>query len=256
MKYYIILFALFIVHSMGFAFDGTDHDAFFLQNSLGLNTSSYSAQNVEKSEKLQMSFAQSGDISMPHKNKGKAFILSLILPGLGEHYAGSYHKAHFFMASEVTLWLTYAGFISYREWRKQDYKTFAATYAGVDLHGKSDSYFIDVGNYNSIYEYNAAKLRDRNLNKYYRDVDTFYWQWESKIRRDKFDQLRISSDLAHNRSMFVIGAILANHVFSAIDAVWSAHRFEKAREASLNWDVKFGDGLIQPNVNVSLTAKF
>jgi len=87
-------------------------------------------------------------------------------------------------------------------------------------------------------------------------VDTFYWQWQDKVHRDKFDQLRISSDLAHNRSMFVIGAILANHVLSAIDAVWSVHKYEKAREASLNWDVKFGDGLIQPNFNVSLTARF
>jgi len=125
MKYYIILFALFIVHSMGFAFDGTVHDAFFLQNSLGRKAISYSTQDIEKIEIPQTSFAQSSEVAMAHKSKGKAFILSLVLPGLGERYAGSHRKAHFFMASEVTLWLTYAGFISYREWRKQDYKTFA-----------------------------------------------------------------------------------------------------------------------------------
>ncbi len=245
-----------MVYATSFAFDGTDQNVFFIQNSLGLKTISYSAQDIKKPEMGLSSFAQGGEVAMPKKNKGKAFILSLVLPGLGERYAGSSRKAYFFMASEVTLWLTYAGFVTYREWRKQDYKTFAASYAGVDLHGKSDSYFIDVGNYNSIYDYNAAKLRDRNLNKYYRDVDAFYWQWEDRAHRDKFDQLRISSDLAHNRSMFVIGAILANHVLSAIDAVWSAHKYEKVRESSLDMKMKFGDGLLQPNFKVSLTAKF
>ena len=126
----------------------------------------------------------------------------------------------------------------------------------VELDGKSDSYFIDVGNYLSIYDYNAAKLRDRNLPKVYNDVDANFWQWESEARRQKFDQLRIGADKANNNSMFVIGAILANHLVSAIDAIWEAHKINQYTNSHLNLDVKFGDGNFQPNVNVGLTARF
>lgn len=211
------------------------------------------AKNLSNTLALQQS---KGQFLQGNKSRGKAFLFSLLIPGMGERYVGSNKKATFFLATEVSLWLTYSGFITYREWRKEDYKTYAASFAKVELDGKSDSYFIDVGNYNSIYDYNDAKLRDRNLPDYYRDVDTFYWQWQSQENRQKFDQLRISSDTANNRSMFVIGAILANHVLSAIDAVWSAHKVNKISQSKINLDVQFGDGYIQPTVNVGLTARF
>ncbi len=190
------------------------------------------------------------------KSKGKAFFFSLIVPGMGQRYAGKRLRSEIYLATELTLWLSYTGLIQYREWRKQDFKAFAAAHAGVDLNGKSESYFIDVENYASIYEYNAAKLRQRNLNKYYRDVEGFYWQWDSESNRQKYEQLRISADTADNRALFVIGAILANHVISAIDAVWTVHKVNKARQSSVNWDVQFGDGYMQPTVLVSMSKQF
>ncbi|MBN2413642.1 hypothetical protein JXQ31_18330 [candidate division KSB1 bacterium] len=229
-----------------------------LQNRLFLqNKSLLTAKSADNNH-----FAQNDRIFVPQskssfeKSRGKAFLYSLILPGLGEKYAGADKKAQFFFASEITLWMGYAGFITYRDWRKEDYKTYAASYAGVDLEGKSDSYFVDIGNYDSIYEYNAAKLRQRNLPDYYRDVEQYYWNWDNDTHRQKFDQLRISADKANNRAIFVVGAILANHVISAIDAVWSVYKYENTREATMDWNIQLGDGVMNPNINVSLTARF
>ncbi len=190
------------------------------------------------------------------KSKGKAFLLSLLLPGLGERYAGSKSKSQVFMAAEVSLWLSYAGFVTYRDWRKQDYETFAAAHAGVELRGKSDSYFIDLGNYQSIYDYNAAKLRQRNLPEYYTDVETYYWNWDSDANRARFEQLRISADKADNRALFAIGAVLANHVVSAIDAIWTVTRYNRRQQASVDWGIRFGAVAEQPVVNFSLRASF
>jgi hypothetical protein len=190
------------------------------------------------------------------KSKGKAFFLSFLVPGLGERYVGADPKATAFFAAEITMWLTYAGFVTYHEWRKEDYKTFAASQAGVDLTGKSDSYFVDVGNYASIYEYNAAKLRGRNLPAYYRDIEANYWQWDSESSRRKYDQLRISADKADNRSTFMLGIILANHVISAIDAVWSVHKYNKSSLLSPDLDIKLGDGIHRPTIQIMLSASF
>jgi len=230
-----------------------------LQNRLFLgNTALLAAKSFDNIQFAQqdapVSLAENK--TLPEKSRGKAFLYSLILPGLGEKYAGANKKAQFFFATEISLWLGYSGFVTYRDWRKDDYKTYAASHAGVELEGKSDSYFVDIGNYDSIYEYNAAKLRQRNLPDYYRDIENNYWNWENEAYRQKFDQLRISADKANNRATFVVGAILANHVISAIDAVWSVYKYEKNRQASLDWNLQLGDGIVTPNVNVSLTARF
>jgi hypothetical protein len=190
------------------------------------------------------------------KSKGKAFLLSLALPGMGERYAGRTTRGNSFIATEVLLWLSYAGFVTYADWRKEDYRTYAATYAQVDVTGKSDTYFIDVGNYRSIHTYNAAKLRQRNLPKYYRDVEKYFWQWDTESHRKKFDDLRVSADKANSRSLFVVGAVFANHLISAIDAVVMAHHANKPAKQAFLWDVRFGDGEMEPLVQVGVRGEF
>jgi hypothetical protein len=193
--------------------------------------------------------------SQAPKTSGKAFIMSLILPGWGQRYVGAKTKSELFFGLEAGLWLSYAGFTSYSSWREDDYRTYAATYAGVDLKGKTSSYFIDVGNFGSVYEYNAYRLRQRNTMDLYSDEQADYWQWQSSEDRQRFNQLRVSSDTARNRATFVLGAIVANHIFSAIEAVWSVHQYEKGRLSSVDWNLQFG-GLSQPMVHLAVQKHF
>jgi hypothetical protein len=190
------------------------------------------------------------------KSKGKAFLLSLLLPGLGERYVGNRSKSEIFMATEAGLWLACAGFAAYGDWREQDYHAFAATHANADVSGKPRIFFINMGNFQSVYDYNAAQLRERNLPGYYQDVVANYWNWDSGANRDRFEKLRISADKANNRSTFAIGAILANHIVSAIDAVWSAHRHNKAQLSSVNLHLRFGENPLQATAMISIAAFF
>jgi hypothetical protein len=173
------------------------------------------------------------------KSKGKAFLLSLLVPGLGERYAARPQRGHTFLASEAVLWLGYAGLITFEDWRKDDYRNMAAAHAGVDVKKKSDSYFVDVGNYDTMDEYDAAKLRQRNLPAYYGD-DSYNWNWDSRQNRKKFEDLRQSAERAANRAMFVAGAIVANHLISAIDAVWSVHSFNKHQRSGVGFEFNLG----------------
>ena len=248
----IIWLLIFMGFSAVFAEKNKRTNAFFTGDEL-IKYERFALRDISPSD-VPVSLSTETSAVLQPKSKGKAFLFSFILPGLGERYVGADRKATVFMATELTLWLSYAGFKTYRDWRKEDYKTYAATHAGVDLDGKSDSYFVDVGNYDTIYDYNAAKLRQRNLADYYRDIEANFWQWESQQHREKFDQLRISADRADNRSLFVIGAIFANHILSAIDAVWSAHRYEKIREKAL--EVRFGDGVGSSAVLLTATIRF
>ncbi|HNW58224.1 MAG TPA: hypothetical protein PKI62_00940 [bacterium] len=190
------------------------------------------------------------------KSKGKALMLSFLLPGLGERYAGATTKSHIFLGTEISLWLGYAGFQTYSAWRRDEYEGYAARHAGVDPKGKNDTYYSNIGNYANIDLYNAAKLRQRNLDDYYSDVASYYWKWDTAANKAHFDQLRISSEKARNRSTFVLGAILANHLVSAIDAVWSVNRYNNRLANRLEWNLHFGDGFIQPRCLLSLQTHF
>lgn len=188
------------------------------------------------------------------KSRGRAFFLSLLLPGLGERYAGARTKATIFMSTEVALWLGYISFHTYGQWREADYRAFASSYAGVTLAGKPHGYFIDIGNYISLEEYNEAMLRDRNLPEVYLDPLTYYWRWPDEGYRLRYLKLRVSADNASQRAMLTLGAIFANHLISAIDAMWSVLRYNKQLERSgIDLDLRLG--MNAGGHTISLTAR-
>ncbi|NLP11892.1 hypothetical protein GX408_15940 [bacterium] len=196
--------------------------------------------------------AQETDTPTELKTKSKAFFLSLLVPGLGEYYAGRTRRAQLFFGAEIALWLSYAGFKTYETWRIEDYRGYAAEYAGVNLEGKNNTYFIDIGNYNHIDEYNQAKLRQRYLDAYYRDVAGYYWSWPDEAHRMKYKNLRLSAEKAGQHALFAIGAVVANHLFSAIDAVWSVHQYNKNHRSGVGFH--FNLGCTPSQIRLSLDA--
>jgi len=161
------------------------------------------------------------------KSRGKAFLFSLMLPGAGEYYIGENNTAKVFFITEIVLWTGYFAFDAYHNWKRDDMYVFAATHSGAQAKGKPAQYFVDIGNYDNIYDYNDAKQRQREFYKVYPVNEDYNWEWDSNDNRDHFEKMRISSDKAYNRAIFTIGGIIANHVVSAIDAVWQTHRHNK-----------------------------
>lgn len=170
--------------------------------------------------------------SQGRKSKGRAFLQSLILPGWGQYYAESRTMMKVFIGSEVLLWSTYLGFTTWSNWLEDDFRDFSVTHAGVTLAGKPDDYFVDIGNFDDIFDYNQAQLRDRDVNDLYPETEEFFWRWDSRENRDKFEDLRVRSDRAENRAELTLAAILVNHLVSAIHSTLAVFRFNErlARE--------------------------
>ncbi len=165
--------------------------------------------------------------NVSRKSKLRAFLQSLILPGWGQHYAESRTMFKVFIASEVLLWGTFAGFTTWSNWLEDDYRTFATNHAGITLEGKPKQYFVDIGNFNDIFAYNQAQLRERDVNDLYPETDEFFWRWDSEENRLKFEDLRIRSDRAASRADLTLAAIFFNHLISAIHANLAVHKFNK-----------------------------
>ncbi|MCI0513329.1 hypothetical protein L0128_08975 [candidate division KSB1 bacterium] len=168
------------------------------------------------------------------RSKGKATFLSFILPGLGQRYAGRKTRARNFFITEAFLWSSYAGFKIYQHWNENDYRIFAQTHAQVAVNKKNHKYYVNIGNYDDIYAYNAAKLTQRSLDEVYAEQSDYWWQWDNSLNRNKFEQIRIRADNANYRALFMLGTILVNHLVSAIDAVWITRSTEQPLKSSEN----------------------
>lgn len=194
------------------------------------------------------------------KKRGRAFLQSLLLPGWGQHYAGSNRMRNAFIISEALLWGSYLGFTAWGNWLEKDYRTFASTHANTSLDGKPSDYALDIGRFLNIYEYNQSQLRDRDVSDLYPETDEYYWQWDSEANRQTYDNLRVRRDLAVNRKGFALAAIFVNHLVSAIHSMLVVYKFNKKLEEAkvgLNIDVnQVKYSAAGPNVRVVVSKSF
>lgn len=152
---------------------------------------------------------------------------SLILPGWGQYYAESKTMFKVFALTEVMLLASYTGFKVWSNWKEDDFRTFAVTHADVKLEGKPGRYFVDIGNFDNIFDFNQFQLQNRNVAALYPETEEFAWQWDSKANRDRFEDMRISRDRADDRARFTLAAIFVNHVVSAIHSTLAVYKLNK-----------------------------
>lgn len=175
----------------------------------------------------------------PSEEKSVALsaIYSLMLPGMGELYVGDYSVGKYFTIAEVSLWITWTGFQMYGGWIQTDARNYAVQHADVSTAGKNDQYFIDIGNFQSVYAFNQEMLRERNPYQTYDVSSSSFWSWDADANREHYRQLRISSDETYNDSRYVIAAVVINHLASAINAARNAIAHNKNAAQSSLFDV-------------------
>ncbi|MDI6767217.1 MAG: hypothetical protein QME52_10380 [Bacteroidota bacterium] len=182
-----------------------------------INTMDYKDKSTSQQSAVLFSFQPNENLMREKKSVALAAIYSFILPGMGELYAGNYSKGKYFTIAEGLLWITYIGFDRYGTWVRDDARNYAVRHAGISLEGKDDRYFVDIGDYQSVQDYNADMLRNRQPHKAFNDP-SYAWNWDSKANQDYYYDLRVESDLAFNNLNFVAAAIGVNHLISAINA--------------------------------------
>ncbi len=197
----------------------------------------------QRSDAAAPAILSSENIASPtKKNQALAVVYSLLLPGMGEIYADRFDNGRYSLVAEAALWLTFASFQQYGTWLQGDARSFASAHAGALPSGKDDQFYVNLGNFSNVYDYNNKKLRDRNISEVYDPSQGYFWNWDSDVSRQRFRSLRISSDKVINNSRFVIGAIVVNHILSALNAARLVRQFNK------NADEAFGTWQVEPNV--------
>ena len=147
-------------------------------------------------------------------------VKSLVFPGWGEYSLDNQTRGRVFVLSETILLLAILGSYSVAQRKETEYKAYAAEHAGIDPLGKNRQFWVDIGNYSSLFTYNEEHLRWRDFNALYENNDTWAWAWDSNNNRERFENTRIASDIWRLRGSFLIGGVVLNHIVSAIDALY------------------------------------
>ena len=149
---------------------------------------------------------------------------SVFIPGWGQTTLKNKKHANTFISIEFALWTAYLGSYTFSKHQKNQYQSFAANHASVNPKNKNHNYWVDIGNYIDIDHHNEEHLRWRNFDQLYAEEDS--WYWDSNHNMEKFENMRINSDLMKKNCKYILGAIPLNHIISAIDSLYLLRSLE------------------------------
>ena len=204
----------------------------------GQKINDYQAKNIKNSLLADDVFSTEEE---GKKSTSKALLLSFLVPGSGQLYAGAQTKGEIFLGAEASLWLGFFAFRTYGSWIKNDYKGYAATYANVDLQGKSDNFFEDIALYMSRDKYNQFIRLFEGVSKPLYLGDEWNWAWDSKSSLDYYRDLRDRERAMYRKALYLVGLSLVNRVVSAVDAVREVKKFNRKKVfdlSSVRFDLK------------------
>lgn len=185
---------------------------------------------------------------------GGAFLRSALIPGWGQKAVGARTAARNFFVAEVALWAGVVAFNVHGNWLEDDYHTLAAQHAAAAIQGKNDQYFVDMGNFATLNDYNQSRLQNRDVQSLY-DPATHFWRWDTQTNQARFRQLRVDSDHANSNAELVVAAILANHIISGIHAAWLAHRSNPEKPAEQHGSIYVPKVKVAPASGMGLKLK-
>jgi len=193
------------------------------------------------------------------KSPALAVLYSLLLPGMGELYAGDYSGGKYFTMLEGGLVVALIGVDRYANWLQSDAYTYAAQHAHAGVDGKDDRYYVALGDYNDVFEYNNAMLRRRLPQYVYNPASSDYWKWDATANRNHYFDLKVTSDNRFNDARFIGAAIVVNHLISAINAgrIAISHNKGLAESSLFDMHADVIGGLANPcGLRITLSRSF
>ena len=174
------------------------------------------------------------DIEMKgSKSPGLALLYSILLPGAGHWYLDRMDVGKYFVGVEAASWTGFIAVSIHGDNVAKDAHSYSVEHAQVtNPDGKDDDFYSNVGNFNSVYDYNNDKLTRGEYNLLY-DVNTNFWNWDSESNRDIFDVQRRDSERIYNNRIIFGSFLIANRVVSGISAYIIAKNMNSRKSYSV-----------------------
>ena len=176
-------------------------------------------------------------------------IKNIVIPGLGMPKTDQYQKIRKqYLLREVVLW---GGLFSSRRSRdiyKDNYINYGVTYSDTNVSDFNYQYAINVGDYDSMSEYNDAMLRKRLSDKVYPQDQGYDWNWGASSERLKYRNMLRTSRNLDKMGDFAIAGLLIHRIVGVINYAYITN---KGKPLGLSTDIYKSD-----NETVQLDFKF
>jgi hypothetical protein len=229
------------------------------KNKSKFNTLSVSKETLLRNEFLKLDTLETGKKLAAGKKKkspGLAFLYSLAIPGMGQVYTDRFDVGKYYMISEAALWLGFASFTIYGNWLLDDAYDYAVLHAGIIREDKDDDFFINIANYDNVEQYNNDMLQRGEYDKIYFPEQGWGFYWDRVENRKSYREDKLGGDRVINDRLFIVGAILVNHVVSAISAIILTNKHNSELENS-SGGFSLGAGVVKYGDRVNgLKLKF
>lgn len=204
-----------------------------------------------------------GSIASRPKRKSmpKAMMFSLMVPGLGDFYAGNRGTGKLLLGTEIAIWLGYLGFQYYGNIQTDAFMLFAHENAGANQGRKDEVYFDAVEVYRSSSEYNSYVYEDARLlypddperqNEYVQDNGYFgldAWEWQEQTKFREYRKMRIATRETYQRAVFMAGFAILNRLVAAVTSSRNVRNHNRRIE-QMQWGIQ-----LKPN-GVGFTYRF
>ena len=220
---------------------------FYLESNLGIR----SLANQSTVE------VNANDHNLSLKSPNEAFLYSLAIPGTGQIYSGAKY-GYIYAAAEVGLLVTYFVLRNSGVNTREEYRQLVrdnVIFIGPGSFAKWDEiedyeHATQYENWNHVYDSETTRTRTgkwywKDLDPSLKETEDTSIEFDSKHRLEAYD-LRQEANDTFQSARTVLGLVLLNHVFSAVEARISAkrwnnqHKQNRPFELELETDISSG----------------
>lgn len=168
------------------------------------------------------------------QNKGKAFLLSLAVPGYSQINSGRGY-GYAMLAAEAAIIGSKLYLESESKLKREESYTYALKFSHISPGMYDDTFFLNVGKYESsgfdADGYNASvRIKAQDIypdnpvaQQQYIDDHAYgedkYWRWDSSSNRSEYNKMRNTASNLKDYSRITVGVIILNHLISGIDVL-------------------------------------
>ncbi len=186
---------------------------------------------------------------VPRKSPTEAFLYSLAIPGMGQIYTGAKH-GYIYTAAEIGLLVTYFLLRNSAVNTRDDYRDVVRDNVIFIGPGSFESWDIiedfehatQYENWNHVYD--SATTRTRTGKWYWKDLDPSLKdekdtdiEFDSKYRLEAYD-LRQDANDTFQQARTVLGLVILNHIFSAVEARITTKRWNQKMQQAGNFQLE------------------
>ena len=166
-------------------------------------------------------------------NHGTGILKNLIIPGWGfEQLENHKDQSKKFFLREAIIWSSFLTSRTSSDLFEDYYISYGIDYSNADILRYDEGYSINVGNYDSMSEYNEAMLRKRKPEDVYPYGEGYDWEWNSTNNRLKYKKiLQVSRDL-DKIGDFAVASLLIHRAVSVINYMYYAQTGKNSKFSS------------------------